>query len=58
MNGDIGFTWDWGSFLWLIIFVWLPVSVVTYLLIRTWFKKKMSELEKRIEKLEQEGSTK
>ncbi|WP_143276701.1 bZIP transcription factor [Brevibacillus brevis] len=58
MNGDIGFTWDWGSFLWLIIFVWLPVGVITYLAIRARFKKKMSELEKRIEKLEQEGSTK
>lgn len=58
MHGDLGFTWDWGSFLWNIIFVAPPVGVITYLVIRSGFKKKINDLEKRIEKLEKESSTK
>ncbi|WP_409176675.1 hypothetical protein [Brevibacillus fortis] len=56
--GAVQLEWDWIGLLSSILFVGLPVGVITYLAIRSGFKKKIHELEKRIEKLEQQDSTK
>ncbi|EJL31965.1 bZIP transcription factor [Brevibacillus sp. BC25] len=58
----IGIEWDWIGFLMGLIFVGLPVGIITFIItyfaVRFRFKKKIDELKKQIEKLENENSTK
>ncbi|WP_429845572.1 hypothetical protein [Brevibacillus sp. FIR094] len=52
----IRFEWDWIGLITDLIFVGLPFGIITYLVIRSRYDKRINELEKRLEKLEQEKS--